>query len=139
MGAHLKFKLRDSVEESPKEVNEWLDSQFEQEELNPIEHGQEITFWEQADYDQCKEKYGYSYSDVGEGQVKATCTPPEAKELWAALFAKLHAKYDVAVLSSSCALTLQHLTQSQLKRITDNGNAISGCDSEQERVRKLLV
>lgn len=139
MGAHLNFKLRDSVEESPKEINEWLNGQPEQEALDPIEHAQPITFWEQSDYDLCEEEYGYNLHDVGEGQVKATGTPSEAKDLWASLFQELHTKYDVAVLSSSCALTLDHLTHDQLRKITDNGNAISGAESEQERVRKLLA
>ena len=76
---------------------------------------------------------------MGEGSLKASCTPSEAKDLWAELFEKLHEKYDVAILSSSCAVDLDHLTRSQLEKISDNGDALSGTKSAQARVRNLLT
>lgn len=140
MGAYIRYKLRDTVDASPEKVNNWLDTQPEQEALEDIDHGQKVRFWDRRDREWWQNEHGGSYHlDVGEGSLKASCTPSEAKDLWAALFEKLHAKYDVAVLSSSCAVNLDHLSRSQLEKISDNGDALSGSKSAQARVRNLLT
>lgn len=140
MGAYLKFKLADSVEATPKAVNDWLDNQPEQEQLDPIDHGQQVYFWDRRDQEWWDNEHSTSYHlNIGEGNLKASCTPSKAKDLWAALFQKLHAEYDMKVLSSSCAMTLDHLTSGQLKRISNGGNALSGSENEQARVRELLA
>jgi hypothetical protein len=140
MGTYIRYKLRNAVEASPEKINDWLNTQPEQKALNSLEHAQQVHFWDRQDQEwwdnECAGDY---YLDIGEGDLKASCTPSEGKDLWAMLFEKLHTEYDIAILSSSCAMTLDHLTHRQLKKISDNGDALSGTDSEQLRIEKLLT
>lgn len=142
MGAYLKFKLTDDVDESAEAINNWLDEQPEQQQLDGIDHGQNVLFWDQQDQEWWENENGEGidyYLSIGEGDLKASCTPSEAKDLWADLFVKLHDRCEVKILSSSCAMTLDHLSPEQLAKISDDGAALSGDEYEQDRVRSLIA
>lgn len=141
MGAYIRYKIGDGEETSAKGINDWLDEQAEQQALVDIEGAQQVHFWDQGDEAIAREEHGQvpsSFPDIGEGALKASCTPPQAKELWADLFERLHEEFEVRVLASSCAMRLDHLSGEQLTKISNDGAAISGDESEQERVRGLL-
>lgn len=129
MGMYLNFKLVD--ESLAEEACDWLDEQPEQERLRDIGRGH-LWFWTPEDQaiEEAKENGAPWFHDIGEGQLKASGLPydhsDEIKELWADLFEKLHEQYDVKVLSSSCALDLNYFTPEQIRRITDDGDALSG-------------
>jgi hypothetical protein len=144
MGAHLLFQLVDDSPETVREVNEWLEQQPEFEELAQGEYDRSFTFWGEKDVQwaienigkpaaedsgQTAEEIGRNYYlDIGEAKIKTSgcedidCT----SELWAQLFEKLHEHYAVEVYSKSCSLHPAYFSSSQVRKVTNNGDALTG-------------
>lgn len=140
MGVYLDFKLVDKSRAA--EACDWLEQQHEQQRLRDLERGA-IWFWTPEDQQIEEEKPDTGvpwFHDIGEGQLKISGLgygrADEIKSLWGSLFKKLHDKFDVKVLSSSCALDIDYLTVEQIDSITDGGDALSG--DEAERVLELI-
>lgn len=130
MGAHLKFKVEEASNAAA--ANRWLDEQPETELLTEYEYAQRLHFMEEPDF-------GF---DAGEGQIKPSAVPydtaDEVREAWVSLFERLHDhdEFTVKILASSCALRLMTFSVTQLKRLTDNGDALSG--PKADRYRRMI-
>ena len=74
----------------------------------------------------------------GEGDIKTSSCPNYTKyrHLVVEIFEKLHKRFDIKVLSSSCSLTEHYFTPKQIQTITKNGKALSG--DEKERVLNII-
>lgn len=149
MGAHLKFKL--AYPSKAEEVNDWLADQPEQQRFEEIGRGR-LYFWTEADRQDAKDgldRVPDFYPDLGEGDVKVSGLgriedPDEMYELWADLFEKLHAEYDVNVLGASCALRPaydehgeghEYFTEEQYQQITNDGDALSGSRADDVKAK----
>lgn len=142
MGAYLMYKLVD-----PKEAikaNNFLELQQEQQELKKSHRS--LWFWDSRDrlieLKKLKET-GCGcpdYKKIGEGDFKASgmgCDESEiAFELVTKLFEKLHPNFKLKIYSGSCALSGDYFTLEQMRRITKNGELLSG--DRKEKVLEVM-
>jgi hypothetical protein len=131
MGYGFHYKLGDS--ETPREVNTWLREQPAYETLEKC--GYRIHFWSQEDEDDPDTTNWYDHT-LGEGYNNLGPALASNAEFimrpWAQLFAGLHSRYTVKILSSSCAISTEdaYFTGETLQRVTNNGNALTGDEIE---------
>jgi len=133
MGAYLNFKLVNP--EKTKEANEFVENLEEQKILKENADGYlPIHFWTK---ETAEKNYGLNQ---GEGDIKTSGLPPgvheENRKHVVKIFKKLHKKFDIKVLSSSCSLTEHYFTPEQIRIITNNGKALSG--DEKEKIHDII-
>jgi len=131
MGAHLTFKLVNP--DKTEEVNKFIENLEEQQILKEnVEGYLPVNFW--------TEKIAQRNPAInkGEGDIKTSSCPNYTKyrHLVVEIFEKLHKRFDIKVLSSSCSLTEHYFTPKQIQTITKNGKALSG--DEKERVLNII-
>ena len=150
MGAYLYFK----TESNPKKVMDYL---YEDNQLNKnLEKMEEQTIWLcDSDHlewvknnrpdllDMEKEQYAQgslkTSGGISEKMEEAGWSYEDVAEMWVQIFEELNKRFEMKYYANSCSLNpeSEYFTIDQMKRITKNGELLSGKSSKSERAREL--
>lgn len=140
MGYGLTYRL---AEGRPADANRWVAKQPEHDILE--RYGYTVHFWSEIDEND-PDTRNYMKHEIGDGynNLKASLASnaDHILEPWARLFEKLHTheSFTVELHSRSCALNNEgyFFTGDQLRRMTNDGRALTGDSAEIEVILDQL-
>ncbi|WP_456470040.1 hypothetical protein [Caminibacter sp.] len=151
MGAYLMFEAKNRKDKKEvAKINKFLEENEINKKLGEIEHGGMVFIYDNEDIKWAKE-HGNEYmaqffkENYGRGDYKVSGLDIEIEdlilELLTKLFEELNKHFEMRYYAGSCAFTVDedYFTIEQMKRITNNGELLSGRENPKYKILKDLL